>query len=903
MDPIRGVTVEQFPGLMTWPDPGDIPPGASIVQQNWESLRPGRLTGRKGRRAVGFANGDGSAATNDVIAIHNFTVGVVQYAVMEDAAGNVLAGRNAAIGSGSQGPPVIGSGFNIYHPLYMAQSRFDEEYGVNGVDRGFRWDGYKTGATSDTTTGLDYLGITAPTAAPTLTLTASGGSVTTGSHLCAYRYVEDRPQMSVDLYSSGSPTASVTAGVGDNDYIKWTALTVAPQRRIKYIEFLRATVDELTTLYRTAKIGAQGVITGITSSAGVSYTITSAAHNLAVGATVTISGVSGSGNMATDLNTAALEIVSVTTDTFTINDATASGTYSSGGYWWLDGYLLDGTSDANLILESGANYFRVPITNDDGSLNLYAHDPPPNWTGVVELFQDRALYLAPVKYTTGTAAFTSGSATVAGTGTAWTQAMVGRLIAGAGSSSGTASTKAYRITAVGGATSLTISETSAESGAGTYTIYPDPLEFERVYYSEVDRPESASVLNVVTVQENVRDDDDIVGGIPFSSAFFVLKYRHIYELTFIRQPRIDVNIRLVAWRGACNKRCWDILDGWAYVLDQYGAYRINGSGQVVPISEAIHDYFHNDGTTGIDWSQQEKFFVQADPQKGTVSFYVVLNGDGTTRPKKWLEFNVRTNAWWLGACQQAIGHACRMTIGGKQRVLQASEDEQVYVTEQGLSDVLTTAIASTNTSDPTLSGQAVIEVLQAGINSNDWANAPIAILDGTGYGQIRKIVSNLASAAGVVAVTVDSNWTTTISASSKVLIGAIELVYRTGDVEMQPHERGEKENVRGVRMFFPPTTNAASLRMRTYWDYDTTAGAFPFDWNSGLGIEALDSDIIVNLLSTRSPEATARGWRRWKFTGNVDDDGESQRTFSLEFKAFQGLDQIVIDELSIEGAE
>lgn len=75
-----------------------------------------------------------------------------------------------------------------------------------------------------------------------------------------------------------------------------------------------------------------GAITAITQN-GTSYTLTCANHGLQTSTTLAISGVVSTGNMATHLNTTGLVIASVTTNTFTINHATATGVYTSGGTW------------------------------------------------------------------------------------------------------------------------------------------------------------------------------------------------------------------------------------------------------------------------------------------------------------------------------------------------------------------------------------------------------------------------------------------------------------------------------------------------------------------------------------------------------------------------------------------
>lgn len=91
----------QWPGLLTDPDPHDLPPGGAQVQTNWASLRPGRLDGRAGMREVWGENfsARGTAASDittlaDVVACYGFVRGEANYIVSMDTDGTVKAIRN-----------------------------------------------------------------------------------------------------------------------------------------------------------------------------------------------------------------------------------------------------------------------------------------------------------------------------------------------------------------------------------------------------------------------------------------------------------------------------------------------------------------------------------------------------------------------------------------------------------------------------------------------------------------------------------------------------------------------------------------------------------------------------------------------------------------------------------------
>lgn len=54
--PDSEVKIRDFPGLMSYPDPNDIPAGASTIQINIVSLRPGEMRVRGGYKIVKFVS-------------------------------------------------------------------------------------------------------------------------------------------------------------------------------------------------------------------------------------------------------------------------------------------------------------------------------------------------------------------------------------------------------------------------------------------------------------------------------------------------------------------------------------------------------------------------------------------------------------------------------------------------------------------------------------------------------------------------------------------------------------------------------------------------------------------------------------------------------------------------------
>ena len=104
-------------------DGTDIPAGASQSQKNVTTVKPGILAPRKGIQPASFT-------TSSTIST---------------------------------------AAFNTFQKICFCKTRLGDIIGVNGVERGFRWDGI--------TTNVEQLGITAPAAATTVP-TTNGTAIT-----------------------------------------------------------------------------------------------------------------------------------------------------------------------------------------------------------------------------------------------------------------------------------------------------------------------------------------------------------------------------------------------------------------------------------------------------------------------------------------------------------------------------------------------------------------------------------------------------------------------------------------------------------------------------------------------------------------------------------------------------
>lgn len=549
-------------------------------------------------------------------------------------------------------------------------------------------------------------------------------------------------------------------------------------------------------------------------------------------------------------------------------------------------YGTDTSTDNTLISNAAADDTKkLVVLNPDGSENANRYTPPPRNKRVAMFFQDRMFYLVDPKYTTGTVSLSSGSPTVTGTNTAWTTDMAGRYLYVPGQSKG------YRISTRNSATSLTLAENAGASVSGSaYAIMPEPTQRDKIYFSEPDLPEAVPATNTITLQQNTGDDDELTGAMALGSMAYLMKERHIYSMSFVRQPIVDVDVRPIAHRGCLNFRCFDLFEGVAYIMDQMGIYRLGAGGGIEPISLPIQNYWTDDI---IDFSKADWFHVTADFCEELIRFHVALDDDTGTRPMRALVWDIRNSAWWLETYIDALGGSCRVVVNGRQQVAVAGEDDTVFLMNQGTTDVLAAQIRGTVTS----SGTTTLTDSTANFAASA-IGAPVAIVSGTGKAQIRKITARTSTQ-----LTVDSAWTTNPAAGDVYVIGAIPWSWKSG---MMPFALSPDDSTRSVEVTFKPTTGDASIDMRRYFNWETTPENAPtnIQFTPSLVQRASGSpNDVIDLKKTRSARGHATGVWKSTFSGHGEDRMEGRRFLTLEFRGYQGNDEIVLADMVLAGFE
>lgn len=581
---------DRFHGLMTFVDPKDIPAGFMVQQRNIGCFRPGRLDVRKGIQPITVRwDSVSPSGTSDAISCNCFVTPQYRFIVYEKDDGSVKAIRDG--GSVSS----IVTGLNTFQPLSCCRDSYGALLMVNGLERGYRWDGVAATA--------DQIGIVAPAAGPTISKTGTASTMTEGTYYFAYRY-RDRN----GFFSNLSPITEVDYAAADLDSPDWSDLTASGESRVTTVELFRSTADAPHLFY---KIG---------------------------------------------------EVTSGTT-TFADDDFT----------------------DDQLLLFDPEDW--LPLREED-QVTIHANrfGLPPDHKPFIAQYQDVTFYYGRVHYNEGTVSGSSGSATVTGSGTAFRSEFVGRKIRIAGNAT------RYTIATVNeGAQTMTVSPVlSAVVNAGTsFVITPDESEINLLYYSGRGESEGVCEFSAQRVQDITEAQDLETGLFQFGPYLFILHEFHIYQVTFQRDPRYDLGIQLIGYRGAANHRLCVNAEGMPYFMDRLGVYRLNG-GSPDDVSAVIR----NTITDSIDWSDSsvKTYFSSYDPQERVVRFYVRYTGDTGTRPKRALCYNIEGNQWWDESYPYELSGACTITVDGRPRIALTSVDDTVYLQGEGYFDGTNTTI-------------------------------------------------------------------------------------------------------------------------------------------------------------------------------------------------------------------
>jgi len=904
--------IKVFKGLVTDADAGDLPGGAASDQTNLITTKYGEISPREGIQPATFSSektiGTGyhtfqkmcfcKTRTGEVIGVNGIDRGLIWDGVADTAVdlginepsqvlsitrSSILTISAVADSTGSNGP------YRITTSTDHGFSTGDEVL-IGGIVSTGAMAGDLNGGTFEVTqvsatqfdvddTSFDGARVGGGACS------ASGTGATKGTYKFAYRFVDNSSKPTVSSLSTENTVKAFTA---DKFVWNWSGAKASSESRVDRYELWRTTSGVSNVYYKIAKFAISGNIR-MTLASGGKLALIGDSETWAVGQKITIANSSKSYMNVTCNIT---EEVSTNGGQMVLTDVTIpggeDGTGGGTGITFTHVSYEDTFDDPTLNLSVNEDVLLVLLNPPtDNTLVARRFTPPPNDMAYVVMFQDRYFYFGVVKYNKGTARSLSGGLdrAVEGSGTEWTESMVGRYMEIDGVD------KPIKITGYASATKLYVSEYIQVASLTNYTIYPPKQRRRQIYYSYQDEPESVPSTNTMTLQENSGDDDEIVGAMPYGPYLYILSQRHKYALSYSQEPVKDGSIRFLDDRGAFNHYCWDYFENVAYLMDDSGCYVFDGT-KSESISESIHDIFRKDGTGDkIDFTKSQNFFVKADRLKEKVYFFVCFVGDTGNHPKRALVYNIKRETFDPMEYATQITSAASVEKDGQPRVLFSSENSSVYMADAGATDVVTSEIKGVV--DSAASGSLTDS---SATFTSACVNAFVYIYDGTGKGQKRTVIAQSSTA-----LTVSPNWTTTPDSTSKYIVGAIPWNWKTGSF---PIEQTEEREAREVSIEFSPIDGEQSCDVRLYMNNDESPVEFAIAQKLGDGVEIKEEhkqDVVINMDKDASILSESTGKESFSFDGMSSGMAQSDHKVAIEIRGYGSDKTPKIREVDIKG--
>ena len=249
---------KRFGGLLTNWDLKDIPPGYMVEQTNIGCYNPGRLDVRSGIVKLKDTWDLTVSGTDDVISTHAFISPQARWVVMEKTDGSIKAIRDGITLNS------LVTGLNVFQPISACVDLYGSLIIVNGIERGYRWNGISSTPDSLGVDGPIHLWGAGDNATPSISpiyLPGTGNLRNDALYYCAYRYI-DRD----GIPSSISEIKEFRTEVGaSGTKIEWdedadgTAnngpqIKASTQSRVVSIELWRSVANAPQTLYKVTTL-------------------------------------------------------------------------------------------------------------------------------------------------------------------------------------------------------------------------------------------------------------------------------------------------------------------------------------------------------------------------------------------------------------------------------------------------------------------------------------------------------------------------------------------------------------------------------------------------------------------------------------------------------------------------
>lgn len=512
------------------------------------------------------------------------------------------------------------------------------------------------------------------------------------------------------------------------------------------------------------------------------------------------------------------------------------------------------------------------IVNQDGSVNAYRFEPPPQNQAVFQHHQDRLFCAVTPDYEDGHIELTSGSTTVVGIATQFTTQMVDRQLWVAGA--------AYTISRYVNSTSIRIAQGYGATSDKfvEYAIRPERSEQGAIYWSVLSEPESWPYAPLVAME----DGDDISALIPLDSFLFVAKQRHLYRFVYQQNPLYG-GLYLQTDRGCINHRCWTRVNNDSYMIDREGVHLYSG-GASSDISADIQDFFRPGTDNSIQWEASEHFHAEYYQAEQTVRFFVSI---GSNRfPKHALCYHHIRRTWHLEEYPWPITSTTLAMISGMLRMVAGTASGKVMLLQEGSLD----GTKGYRRPRGTVSSSTSLSLTDTTASyPSDAVGSVVAIVEGTGKGQVRAIV-----AATATKLSIDAPWMENPDSTSVYQIGAIGWKIRTGRYRLAS---GDTLSNREIALCFDPTSDAQLANVRLYLNHDKRPTPPKSDTELVQGVRPIigGDDVEMRLDSTE-------GYLWYDWASLKPTNTRADQFVSVEMTGLQGKDRVKFSAIDIEGA-
>lgn len=550
-------------------------------------------------------------------------------------------------------------------------------------------------------------------------------------------------------------------------------------------------------------------------------------------------------------------------------------------------YTTDTYSDVSLSEQA-----ELPIL-DAGLLVANRFVVPPSHKKVVLWHEDRLWFMADGSYSTGTIETVASDATIVGTGTNFTDEMIGWEIW-----PNATGYLPYKITAINSGTSVEVAPTPDANAAGlTYVARPARSERNVIYASEPEEPEAVpQSQNSVLVQISGKDDnDEIVGGFTLAQGLFAVKKRHIYRIDYVRQGKLSASAVPVAARGAFSHRSIDTLDAIAWAMDRYGMYEFAGNGEQ-PIGGVFQNYWR-EGL--IDFSKADEFFVAVNRNTQTVRFYVVLVADASTYPKFCFCYNYALKRWSTETRPWEVTGAGAFEESGEDVYYELPYGGYPAVYDDGYAmDGVIAAVRGTVSAYNSGTGALTAT---ANIFTNAMVGAPVVVTSGSGKRQLGVITAY--TDANDVVVSAGFHASATPAAGDTFVIGGVPWRMKSAMFDL-PATGGERNGAMLDVYFTPTSADSNSLDLRHYLNHRTTPENAAADQAEQADMAASVSgspDSTVSMYASKNSLGEAVGIGRKNLSNAVLNSLGSDRHLTVEVRGIAAEERHTINQIDIGG--